>query len=155
MFKQLFFSTILLVSALSGAAQTPLPAATSTAAPTTVTLTSSDTIRAISRLYARRRRGGRNWLYVSSTGMLSLVRVLVNPGTSNYGGYTVRNEVDGGAAALFGVGFLVAPGAFGVSKLVRFSERREQEVISNFTTTHRLPANIAYRLRRKDFTIIP
>lgn len=155
MLKQLFFCTALTFSIFSGQAQAlppvPAPPPTLTAAPRT----SSDTIRAISRLYARRRRGGHNWLYVSSIGVLSLIRVLASPGTSNYGGYTVKNEVDGGAVALFGVGFLVAPAAYGTSKLVRFSEKREREAIDRFSATHRLPAGMATHLRRKDFNLLP
>ena len=111
----------------------------------------SDTIYAVRHLFERRRLGGKKWLFVSLSGVLGITRVLLNPNTTTVNGYQTKSEIDGGAAAVFGVGFLGLPVAVGLSKLTRFSEKREDEVISAYATTHRLPGAIGRRLRRKDF----
>jgi hypothetical protein len=111
----------------------------------------SDTIYAVRHLFERRRLGGKKWLFVSLSGVLGVTRVLLNPNTTTVNGYQTKSEVDGQAAAVFGVGFLGLPVAVGLSKLTRFSEKRENEVISTYTTSHRLPGTISRRLRRKGF----
>jgi len=102
-------------------------------------------------LFERRRLGGKKWLFVSLSGVLGVTRVLLNPNTTTVNGYQTKSEVDGGAAAVFGVGFLGLPVAVGLSKLTRFSEKREDAIISGYVASHRLPGAIGRRLRRKDF----
>ena len=111
----------------------------------------SDTIYAVRHLFERRRQGGKKWLFVSLSGVLGVTRVLLNPNTTTVNGYQTKSEVDGGAAAVFGVGFLGLPVAVGLSKLTRFSEKREDAIISGYAASHRLPGAIGRRLRRKDF----
>jgi hypothetical protein len=111
----------------------------------------SDTIYAIRHLYERRRLGGKKWLFVSLSGVLGVTRVLLSPNTTTVNGYQTKSEIDGQAAAVFGVGFLGLPVAVGLSKLTRFSEKHEEEVISTYATSHRLPSTISRRLRSKDF----
>jgi hypothetical protein len=147
---------LLLVSTLAGgAAQAQTDAPPRPAAPASAAFAprtgKSDTIYAVRHLYERRRLGGKKWLYVSLSGVLGVTRVLLNPNTTTVNGYQTKSEINGEAAAVFGVGFLGLPVAIGLSKLTRFSERREDEVISVYATTHRLPGSIGRRLRRKDF----
>lgn len=111
----------------------------------------SDTIYAIRHLYERRRLGGKKWLFVSLSGVLGVTRVLLNPNTTTVNGYQTKSEIDGQAAAVFGVGFLGLPVAVGLSKLTRFSEKQESKVIDAYTASHKLPSTITRRLRRKDF----
>lgn len=111
----------------------------------------SDTIYAIRHLFERRRLGGKKWLFVSLSGVIGVTRVLLSPNTTTVNGYQTKSEIDGEAAAIFGIGFLGLPVAVGLSKLTRFSEKRETEVISTYTASHRLPSTISRCLRRKDF----
>lgn len=129
----------------SHAQATPLPTSPK------LTVTSGDTIRAVQHLFERRRQGGKNWLYISVSGLLGVARVLASPTTTTVNGYQTKSEVDGGAAAVFGLGFLGLPAGIGAGKLVRFSDKRETEVINTYATTHRLPGAVRRRLRRKDF----
>lgn len=151
MLKLVLFLAVLVFSTGATLAQTapgPAPTASAAFAPPTGR---SDTIYAVQHLFERRQRGGRNWLYFSVSGLLGVVRVLVSPTTTTVNGYQTKSEIDGGAAAVFGVGFLGLPVAIGVGKLVRFSDKRETEIINAYAATHQLPHAISRRLRRKDF----
>jgi len=155
MLKPLLFSLgFLFTSGLAQAQTAPLPPPRP-AAPASSVFASrtgqSDTIYAIRHLFERRRLGGKKWLYVSLSGVLGVTRVLLNPNTTTVNGYQTKSEINGEAAAVFGVGFLGLPVAIGLSKLARFNERREDEIISAYATSHRLPGSIGRRLRRKDF----
>lgn len=66
----------------------------------------ADTLRAINRLFERRRKGGRRWNYLGLAGSLSLVRALTS--SSNNG-----NTVDGGSIAILAGAFIAAPVAIG------------------------------------------
>jgi hypothetical protein len=143
--------TLLLASQSAQAQVAPPPSPASLPAPAFARTGQSDTTYAIRHLFERRRLGGKKWLFVSLSGVAGVTRVLLSPNTTTVNGYQTKSEIDGQAAAVFGVGFLGLPVAVGLSKLTRFSEKRENEVISTYTTSHRLPSTISRRLRRKDF----
>jgi hypothetical protein len=147
----LLFLALLLASHSARAQVAPPPSPTSAPASAFARTGQRDTIYAIRHLFERRRLGGKKWLFVSLSGVIGVTRVLLNPNTTTVNGYQTKSELDGEAAAVFGVGFLGLPVAVGLSKLTRFSEKRETEVISTYATTHRLPSTISRRLRRKDF----
>ena len=109
-----------------------------------------DTITAINRLFERRRKGGRNWIYVALGGGLGMGRVLIaadNPSTSNsinqtYGTTTTAQPIPGGTiAALFGV-FTGIPAVVGIIKLAGFSAARQEAIISAYKQGQPLPAGI-------------
>lgn len=142
----LYLFLILAVSAPLAAQTDPLPSR-----PTAPLLSRDDTVRAINHLFERRRASGKRWLYFSTIGVLGVVRVLANPNTTTVNGYQTKSEVDGGAAATFGLVFFGLPAAVGVTKLVRFSENREDRIITAYTNSKILPRAVSRHLRRKDF----
>jgi hypothetical protein len=94
----------------------------------------ADTLRAISRLFARRRKGGCNWNYLGLAGVLSLTRVLTS--SSNNG-----NSVDGSSIAILAGAFIAAPVAIGVVNLAAYSETTKRKL--------RVLIALASRYRRK------
>lgn len=103
----------------------------------------ADTLRAINRLFARRRKGGRTWNYLGLAGVLSLTRALTS---SNSNG----NSVDGGSIAILTGAFVVAPVAIGVVNLATYSESHEQEVENSYRAGKPLPKKIQQRIKKKD-----
>ncbi|MBJ6110678.1 hypothetical protein JAO73_16765 [Hymenobacter sp. BT523] len=103
----------------------------------------ADTLRAISRLFERRRKGGKIWTYVGVSGALALVRALTAPSTNG-------NSVDGGGVAVLAGGFVVAPVVLGVLNLSAYSEAREAEVDQLYRAGRPLPKKIRQRLKKKD-----
>lgn len=148
--KYLLATCLLAATHLPLLAQQATPAAP-VAPPTALRQGQQDTLRAISRHYSRRRKGGYTWLGIGTGGLLVFVRVLANPNTTTVNGRQTSSSVDGEAAAIVGLGFVALPGLIGVSKLTRFSRTHEEEVIRAYTTTNRLPQGWGYRLLRKDF----
>lgn len=115
-----------------------------------------DTITAINQLFERRRKGGRNWIYVALGGGLGVGRVLVaadnaNTSTSksinqSYGTTTTAQPIPGGTiATLFGI-FTGIPAAVGIIKLAGFSTARQEAIISAYKQGQPLPAGIRRRL---------
>ena len=113
-----------------------------------------DTITAINRLFERRRKGGRNWIYVALGGGLGVGRVLVaadNASNSNsinkaYGTTTTAQPIPGGTiATLFGI-FTGIPAAVGIIKLASFSKARQEAIINDYKQGQPLPAGIRARL---------
>lgn len=121
------------------------------APPSTTTLTPAqvqdnaraDTLRAIARLFERRRRGGKVWTYVGVSGALALVRALTS--NSSDGG-----SVDGGGVAVLTGGFVVLPVAVGIANLSAYNETHEEEVERTYRSGQPLPKKIRQRLKRKD-----
>ena len=103
----------------------------------------TDTLRAINRMFARRRKGGRTWNYLGLAGVLSLTRALTSS-TSN------GNSVDGGGIAILTGAFVVAPVAIGITNLVAYSEAHEAEVESLYRAGKPLPKRIRQRIKKKD-----
>jgi len=153
MFKPLLVLLFALLS-LAAQAQTvpaaPAPPATS---PARFELTQGrrDTLGAITSLFQRRRRGGKVWLGIGAGGILALLRVVANPNTTTVNGVQTSSEVDGGAVAVVGLGFVALPVAIGIGKLARFSEKKENEVDRAYRSGQPLPRAVARRLSRKDF----
>jgi len=103
----------------------------------------ADTLRAINRLFARRRKGGRTWNYLGLAGSLSLVRILTN--SPNNG-----TSVDGGGVAIIAGAFIAAPVAIGLVNLAAYSEAHETEVENIYRSGKPLPQKIRQRIKKKD-----
>jgi hypothetical protein len=103
----------------------------------------ADTLRAIDRLFERRRRGGKIWAYIGVSGALAIVRVLTSPSSNG-------NQVDGGGVALLTGVFVGLPVAASVINLKAYSEAREEEVDRLYRSGQPLPKKIRQRIKRKD-----
>ena len=100
----------------------------------------ADTLRAINRMFARRRKGGRTWNYLGLSGTLALARILTSSDTS----------VDGGSLALLTSAFVVVPLAIGVVNLAAYSEARAQEVENSYRSGKPLTKRVRQRIKKKD-----
>jgi hypothetical protein len=103
----------------------------------------ADTLRAINRLFARRRRGGHIWNYLALSGALGLTRALVT-GPNN------GEKVDGSGIAILAGGFIAAPIAIGVVNLTTYSETHEAEIENTYRAGKPLPKRIRQRIKKKD-----
>jgi len=115
-----------------------------------------DTLRAVSNLFERRRKGGRTWTYTALGGVLAMVRVLTAASKSTTvgsGPYAVSTstEVDAGGVAVIAGLFVGVPVAVGVGKLTRFSEKQEAAVTQAYQGGQPLPNSIRRRLSPADF----
>lgn len=109
-----------------------------------VPVTSTDTLRAVHRLFQARRTGGVVFglLGGSYTGIGVTVAVQGKQPTGTYGP-DVTSEMGLGA----GVPLL----ALGLTKLLRFSTWREQRVVAEYNTGRALPRSIRARLKPRHF----
>lgn len=105
----------------------------------------ADTLRAINRLFARRRKGGRTWNYLGLAGSLSMVRALTSSPSNGNG-----NSVDGGSIAILAGAFIAAPVAIGVVNLATYSEAHETEMENLYSSGKPLPKKIRQRIKKKD-----
>ncbi|NVO85952.1 hypothetical protein [Hymenobacter terrestris] len=103
----------------------------------------SDTLRAISRLFERRRRGGGAWVGGGLSSVLTLALSLSSP-NSDAGSVSA-----GGIAALVGL-FVAAPVAIGSVNLAAYKKEREEEVTRAYQAGQPLPKKIRSRLKKKD-----
>ncbi|MGI4822159.1 MAG: hypothetical protein ACRYFV_13195 [Janthinobacterium lividum] len=103
----------------------------------------ADTLRAINRLFERRRKGGRTWNYLGLAGSLSLVRALTSSSSNG-------NTVDGGSLAILAGAFIAAPVAIGVTNLVTYNETHESEIENLYRSGKPLPKKIRQRIKKKD-----
>lgn len=103
----------------------------------------ADTLRAIARLFERRRKGGKVWTYVGLSGALAMVRILISGSSDN-------NSVDGGGVAAVAVGGIGVPVVVGVLNLTAYNEARQEDVERTFSAGKPLPRKIRLRLKRKD-----
>ncbi|MDO3413828.1 hypothetical protein Q3A66_02020 [Hymenobacter sp. BT770] len=101
-------------------------------------------------MFERRRKGGRNWLYVAVGGTLASVRAATAEPVSPSPNVTTSGPDAGGLAVVFGV-FAGMPAAVGIGKLVRFSEARQTELENAYRSGKALPKSMAGRLNAKDF----
>ena len=107
------------------------------------TMAYSDTLRAISRLFERRRRGGFAWQMVGLGGALSLARGLASPDAGS-------NSVSaGGVVAIVGI-CVAAPVAVGSVNRAAYKKERQDEIEQAYRARRSLPANIRQRLKKKD-----
>ncbi|GAA4495477.1 hypothetical protein GCM10023172_07250 [Hymenobacter ginsengisoli] len=103
----------------------------------------ADTLRAINRLFERRRTGGKRWNYLGLAGILSMTRALASPNIDG-------DKVDGGSLAILLGGFVAAPVAIGVTNLVTYNEARESEIENAYRSGKPLPKKIRQRIKKKD-----
>ena len=103
----------------------------------------ADTLRAINRLFARRRKGGRTWNYLGLAGVLSMTRALASPNIDG-------DKVNAGSLAILVGGFVAAPVAIGVTNLVTYNEARESEIENAYRSGKPLPKKIRQRIKKKD-----
>lgn len=108
---------------------------------------SADSVQAVRELFRRHRTGG--WIWTGVGGAFAL-RIASVAATSNSSGSF--SSTTGGTVV--GVGLLGGvPAGIGISKLVRFSKAREEEVLVSYSQGKPLPENIRRRLKRKHFKI--
>lgn len=103
----------------------------------------ADTLRAINRLFERRRKGGKRWNYLGLAGILSMTRALASPSIDG-------DKVNAGNLAILVGGFVAAPVAIGVANLVTYSETHEEEVEQAYRAGKPLPKKIRQRIKKKD-----
>jgi len=103
----------------------------------------ADTLRAINRLFARRRKGGQRWNYLGLAGVLSLSRVLIS-GPNN------GEKVDGSSIAILTGAFVVAPVAIGIVNLATYNEAHETDIENSYSSGKPLPKKIRQRIKQKD-----
>jgi hypothetical protein len=105
----------------------------------------ADTLRAIDRMFERRRRGGKIWAYVGVSGALALVRALTSSTSTNNG-----NSLDGGGVAVLAGAFVGAPVAISILNLSAYNEAHEEAVDRLYRSGQPLPKKIRQRMKRKD-----
>ncbi|KUG09337.1 hypothetical protein [Solirubrum puertoriconensis] len=113
---------------------------------------STDTIMAVMKLFSRRRGGGAGW--VASAGLVTLRGYVAsrNANTTTINGVVVEQS-DADVTPVLLVGGAVA--AYGVSKLVRFSNGRLDEVLDAYNQGQPLPQWVQRRLKPKFFLVQP
>ncbi|WP_175470983.1 hypothetical protein [Hymenobacter psychrophilus] len=121
----------------------PQQLGTSTAPALAQEMAYSDTLRAISRLFERRRRGGGVW---AGGGLSSALVLAVSLASPNADAGSVSG---GGLAALLG-GFVVAPVAIGIANFSAYNPQRQEEVERNYRAGQPLPKKLRDRLKKKD-----
>ena len=102
----------------------------------------ADTLRAINRLFERRRNGGKKWAYIGLSGALAMARVLTAPNDGS--------TVNGGGLALVAGTFIGVPLAASVANLATYREEREEDVDRAYRSGQPLPKKIRQRIKRKD-----
>ncbi len=101
---------------------------------TIITSSATDTVAAVKKLFAQRRRGG--WFYTSRiTGFSILPAIALLALDSNP----------------IGIGLIGASIGVGVGKLIRFSSKKENAIISAYQQGKPLPQPIRRRLKSKFF----
>lgn len=111
----------------------------------------NDTAQAIITLYGRRQAGGVGWVVSSA---LAATRIALSGGSSSSpSGYVDREPAPVGAALLVSTPFI----AYGVSKLVRFSNGRLDRVLNDYAAGQPLPRSLRRKLKPRFFAqpIIP
>lgn len=103
-----------------------------------------DTLRAISNLFERRRKGGKRWAYIGGVGLLTMVRALTSTRSDG-------SSLDPGGAAIIAGAFVGVPAAASLGNLLGYSEKRENEVDRIYRSGQPLPKTIQHRLKKKDF----
>ena len=103
----------------------------------------ADTLRAINRLFVRRRRGSKTWSYLGLSGALALVRILTSPSNNTM-------SADGNGLAILAGVFIVAPVAIGIVNLTAYSETHQQELEDSYRFGKPLPSNIRQRIKTKN-----
>ena len=136
LYKSLFISLFLLSTSTwcfgqqQPVANTPLPV-------TTPRIT-RDTAQAVRTLFSKRRTGGVIWTLIGAAFAGRIIGAGIADG--NAGGTVV------GVAVLGGV-----PAGIGISKLSRFSNSKEEEALSEYSKTKKLPRYVSKRLKNKYF----
>lgn len=103
----------------------------------------ADTLRAINRLFERRRKGGKRWNYLGLAGILSMTRALASPNIDG-------DKVNAGNLAILVGAFVAAPVAIGVTNLVTYNEAHESEIENAYRSGKPLPKRIRQRIKKKD-----
>lgn len=112
----------------------------------------SDTAQAIINLYGRRQGGGASWI---TGAVLAAVRIGIGSTSDNSGSpYAPRQENPGIGPALLVSAPLIA---YGVSKLVRFSNRNLEQTLARYAAGQPLPPALRRKLKRRFFNqpVIP
>ena len=124
-------------------AQTSTAPITTAAVAPVAAITAADTVQAVHQLFKKHRTGGGIWLAIGAafTGRI-IGAAATSSGDSggNAGGAVV-------GIAIFGGG----PAAIGIGKLSRFSATREEQAVSAYEQTKKLPIEIRKRLTPKYF----
>ncbi|HEX8328662.1 MAG TPA: hypothetical protein VF629_14055 [Hymenobacter sp.] len=137
----------------SVAATAPAPPAPTQAAPAAIR-TAADTVQAIHRLFARRRKAGSIFIVGAVGADLALAGVSSaaesKPQSTGSGGYGWKPGTIhfgfGGFAVIYGV--LAAPVmGVGIQQLIAYGPKREAKVVAAYETAGKLPAKIKRQLR--------
>lgn len=106
----------------------------------------NDTAQAIITLYTRRQLGGAGWIFSSA---LAAARVIISGGNTT----TINEVVVDREPAPVGAAFLVATpfAAYGVSKLVRFSNSKLDRVLTEYAAGKPLPRSLRRKLKPRFF----
>ena len=103
----------------------------------------SDTLRAVSRLFERRRRGGLVWQAFALGGVLTTARTMASSDANT-------GQLSGGElATMLGI-FVAAPVTIGAVNLTAYKKAHQEEVEAVYRAGRPLPKKIRQRLKKKD-----
>lgn len=103
----------------------------------------NDTAQAIISLYSTRQMGGAGWILGAA---LTAVRIASSPNRTTINGTVVRQESNA-AGAVFVLPFV----AYGVGKLMHYSNGKLQTILTNYAAGQPLPRSLRRKLKRRFF----
>lgn len=118
---------------------------TDTPALPTATFSRSDTVRAVQHIFSKHRTGG--WIWTAVGGALALRIAYVDATTNSSAGLA---STTGGTIVGIGL-FGGLPVGIGVGKLTRFSNVKEEQVVTFYEKSGILPPYVRKRLKTKHF----
>lgn len=150
--KQLLLGSLLILSIGSAAAQNPMTDESLASQQFKQRLRgkylTSDTAQAIINLYGRRQAGGVSWAVAA---LLSAVRIgTASNGSTNYGGYSTQTDNSSNMGAAFLLATPIA--AYGVGKLVHYSNARLDRVLTAYAAGQPLPHSLRRKLKPRFFS---
>lgn len=108
----------------------------------------SDTAQAIINLYGRRQAGGVGWVVGA---VLSAVRIgTASSSSPTYGGYATQSDNSSNMGATFLLATPIA--AYGVGKLVHYSNARLDRVLTAYAAGQPLPHSLRRKLKPRFFS---
>lgn len=148
--KFLIVGSLLLSISLSAYAQQP--AAPTAPNPTWASSTPhTDTVRAVHRLFRKRRVGGIVWAAIGGAFTVQILAASIggsnnSTSTSSYNTSSNSSNPAGTAVGVIVLGGI--PAGIGIGKLSRFSSARERAILANFEKGQALPHYVQRRIRQ-------
>ena len=103
----------------------------------------NDTAQAIISLYSTRQMGGASWILGAA---LTAARIASSPNRTTVNGVVVREESNA-VGAVFALPFV----AYGVGKLMHYSNGKLETILTNYAAGQPLPRALRRKLKRRFF----